>query len=164
VVRLDAVRRAVMRCATVETHLLHNTSFALGESNVSPRFILDELDLNLASLASWLVIIIVVVVGLARSRTLDAAVLSALDSVAIANGVVVARRGMLIVFGEFAGHGVVLVKICRVESRIMDGLGTVFDLNCLRSSAGFVWGLPFWRRAARRAEKAKAIGRRATNL
>lgn len=84
---------------------------------MSPRFVLDELDLNLASLTSWLVIIIVVVVGSAGSWTLDAAVLSALDSVAIANGVVVARRGMLIVFGKFAGHDVVLVEIFVASTR-----------------------------------------------
>jgi hypothetical protein len=104
----------------LETHLLHNTSFALGESNVSPRFVLDELDLNLASLASWLVIVVIVVVGRAGSRTLDATVLSALDSIAIANArVVVAGRGVLVVFGEFAGHDVVCVEIYRVKSRIM---------------------------------------------
>jgi hypothetical protein len=119
VVRLDAVRRAVMRCATVATHLLHDASFALGESNVSPGFVLDELDFNLASLASWLVVVVIVVVGCAGSRTFDAAVLAALDSVAIANGVVVAGRGVLVVFGELAGHCVFLVEICRVEVRIM---------------------------------------------
>lgn len=85
----------------METHLLHNTSLTLGEGNVSPRFILDELDFNLASLASRLVVVIVVVVGSAGSLALDAAILSALNSIAIANGIVVAGRGMLVVFSKF---------------------------------------------------------------
>lgn len=77
---------------------------------MSPRFILDELDLNLASLASWFVVVIVVVVGRAGSLALDAAILSGLDSIAVANRVVVAGRGMLIVFSEFGSHGVVLSR------------------------------------------------------
>jgi len=91
----------------VRTHLLHNTSFALGESYVSPRFVLDELDLNLSSLATRLVIVIVVVVGSAGPWTLDAAVFAGLDSVAIADArVIMARRSVLVVFCEFTGHGV----------------------------------------------------------
>lgn len=77
---------------------------------MSSRFILDELDLNLASLAPWLVFIVVIVVGRAGSLALDAAILSALDSVAVANGIVVAGRGMLVVLGEFGGHGIVLSR------------------------------------------------------
>jgi hypothetical protein len=112
VVRLAAVRRAVMRCATVgmrlRTYFLHNASLALGECNVSPRFVLDELDLNLSALATGLVIVVVVVVGSAGTWTLDAAVFAGLDAVAIADArVIVGGRGVLVVFGEFAGHGVV---------------------------------------------------------
>lgn len=94
-----------MRCDAkregCQTHLLHYTSFALGKGYVSPRFILDELDLNLASLASRFVVIIVVVVGRAGSLSLDAAILPGLDPIAVANGIVVAGRGVLVVFGKF---------------------------------------------------------------
>jgi len=44
-----------------------------------------------------------------------------------------------------------------------DGLGTVFDLNCLRSSAGFVWGMALLEEG-RAAEKAKAFGGWNTDL
>jgi hypothetical protein len=37
-----------------------------------------------------------------------------------------------------------------------DGLGTLFDLNCLRS-VSYVWGFPIWRRAPGR-ENAKKRG------
>lgn len=57
------------------TNLLHDTSLALGEGDVSTRLVLDELDLNLATLATRLVIIVVVVVGSAGTRALDASAL-----------------------------------------------------------------------------------------
>jgi hypothetical protein len=57
------------------TNLLHDTGLALREGNVSTRLILDELDLNLASLATRLIIVIVVVVGSAGTRALDTSAL-----------------------------------------------------------------------------------------
>jgi hypothetical protein len=72
---------------------------------------LDELDLNLSSLATWLVIIVIVVVGGAGAWTLGTAVLAGLDSIAIADArVIVAWRSVLVVFSEFASHGVVEVE------------------------------------------------------
>ena len=44
-------------------YLLHNTSLALGKGNVTTRLILDELDLDLTTLPSRLVVIIIVVFG-----------------------------------------------------------------------------------------------------
>ncbi len=46
----------------IDTDLLHDTSLPLRESDVTTRLISDELDLNLSSLTSGLIIIIVVVV------------------------------------------------------------------------------------------------------
>jgi len=56
--------------------LLHDTGLPLGEGNVATRLIRDELDLNLSALASWLIIIIVVVVGSGWALALDTAILS----------------------------------------------------------------------------------------
>lgn len=61
----------------IGTYLLHDSGFALGKGDVTTRLVRDELDLNLSSLASWLVIIVVVVICSGRSLALDAAGLSA---------------------------------------------------------------------------------------
>lgn len=45
------------------THLLHDAGLALGKGNVSTRLVLDELDLNLATLTAGLVVVVVVIVG-----------------------------------------------------------------------------------------------------
>ena len=71
-----------MRAQRAPTYLLHDTSLALGESNMATRLILDELDLNLPALAARLVVVIVVVVG-SGARTLDAAVLHAHGAIAV---------------------------------------------------------------------------------
>ena len=71
-----------MRAQRAPTYLLHDTSLALGEGDVPTRLVLDELDLNLSSLAAGLVIIVVVVVG-SGARTLDAAVLHAHGAIAV---------------------------------------------------------------------------------
>ena len=55
-----------MRAQRAPTYLLHDTSLALGEGDVPTRLVLDELDLNLSSLAAGLVIIVVVVAARAR--------------------------------------------------------------------------------------------------
>lgn len=68
---------------------------------MATRLVLDELDLNLSSLAAGLVVVIVVVVG-RGARTLDAAVLHAEGAIAV---VVDVGRRVLVVLGDFAGHG-----------------------------------------------------------
>ena len=45
------------------TDLLHDASFSLGKGNVSTRLVLNELDFDLSSLATWLVVVVVIVVG-----------------------------------------------------------------------------------------------------
>jgi hypothetical protein len=101
-------RGVVSRCGAkgsdaTGTDLLHDSRFALREGDMSARLILDELDLDLASFTTRLVVVVVVVVDRAGSLALGAAVLS-LDAIAITNGVVVARRRISVVFGDFAGH------------------------------------------------------------
>lgn len=66
---IDAI--AMMSCGL--TNLLHDSCLALREGDVTARLIGDELDLNLASLTTWLVVIIIIVVGCGRAWTLDAA-------------------------------------------------------------------------------------------
>lgn len=68
---------------------------------MATRLVLDELDLNLSSLAAGLVVVVVVIVG-SGARTLDAAVLHAHGAIAV---VVDGRRRVLVVLGNFAGHG-----------------------------------------------------------
>lgn len=46
-----------------KAYLLHNSSLALGKCDMSARLVADELDLNLATLATALLVIIVVVVA-----------------------------------------------------------------------------------------------------
>lgn len=53
----------VVGIVEVESYLLHDSSLALGERNVSARFVADKLDLNLATLATALLVVIVVVVA-----------------------------------------------------------------------------------------------------
>ena len=68
---------------------------------MSTRLVLDELDLDLASLATWLVIVIIVVVGGAGTRALDA---SALEG-AIAILEVIGSGGRVgLVIGSDLGH------------------------------------------------------------
>lgn len=69
--------------------LLHDTSLALRESNVSTRLVCDELDLDLSALASGLVIVIIIVVGGRGSLALDTATF---DRVAIADGMLIEGR------------------------------------------------------------------------
>ena len=93
----------------VATYLLHDAGLALGEGDVAARLVLDELDLNLPALAAGLVIVVVVVVG-SRARALGAAVGVAEAERAIA--VVVDRgRRVLVVVGDFRGHGGEAMKI-----------------------------------------------------
>lgn len=71
------------------TYLLHDTGLALGECDVATRLVADELDFDLAPLATALLVVIIVVVGRARARTLDAAALSG----AIADGMRIVELG-----------------------------------------------------------------------
>lgn len=68
------------------TNLLHDTRLALRESDMATRLIGDELDLDLSSLASWLVIIIVVVVGSGWSLAFDSALVAIAETVVVEGG------------------------------------------------------------------------------
>jgi hypothetical protein len=57
------MRYAARRVGVMETNLLHDTGLPLRECDMATRFIGDELDLNLSSLTSRLIVIIIVVVG-----------------------------------------------------------------------------------------------------
>ena len=106
------LRRGLMgsaRLGTATTYLLHDTSLPLREGDVPTRLVLDELDLNLPALAPGLLVIVVVVIG-GGTRAFGAPVgIAGTQSaiVAIANSVVVDRgRRVLVVVGDFRGHGV----------------------------------------------------------
>ena len=103
----------------MEAHLLHDTSFSLGEGNVPSRFILDEFDLNLPPLATWLVVVVIVIVGGSGrgALTLDASVL------AIAQVVLVGRRASRVLIGNFRCHDDVLSEYVGSSSEGLDGLG-----------------------------------------
>ena len=97
----SGVRRARSLHDMDVTNLLHDAGLALGEGDVSTRLVLDELDLDLASLATRLVIVIVVVVGGAGTRALDASALEA----AIAVLEVIGRGGRVgLVIGGDLSH------------------------------------------------------------
>jgi len=90
----------VVRRAT-RTYLLHDAGLALGKGNVTTRLVLDEFDLNLAALAAGLVVVVVVIVG-SRARTLGAAVVDGQRAIGV---VVNGGRRVLVVVGDFRGHG-----------------------------------------------------------
>jgi hypothetical protein len=90
-----------MRAGT--TYLLHDAGFALAEGDVPTRLVGDELDLDLPALAAGLVVVVVVVVG-GRARALGAAVRVA-NIQGAAAVVVQLRRRVLVVVGDFGGHG-----------------------------------------------------------
>jgi hypothetical protein len=52
-----------VRRSGTTTYLLHDAGLSLGEGNVTTRLVLDELDLDLSSLAARLVVVVVIVVG-----------------------------------------------------------------------------------------------------
>jgi len=115
---MKSVARDVARRLDSHTYLLHDAGFALGESNVATRLILDELDLDLSTFASGLVVIIIVVVDvLVRSGALDATVgiTSGERAVAIASApIVMAGRSVGIVVGDFCGHDVDVWEAVRI--------------------------------------------------
>ena len=57
---------------TPQHYLLHDTGLPLGEGNVTTRLVLDELDLDLPALATWFVVIVIVIVGRSRDAALGA--------------------------------------------------------------------------------------------
>ena len=82
------------------TDLLHDTRLALRECDVATRLVGDELDLNLSSLTSGLIIVIIVVVGGCWPLAFDAATVG----IAVSDGVVVeGGRRAFIVIGD-VGH------------------------------------------------------------
>ena len=92
----------------LHAYLLHDAGFALGESNVATRLILDELYFDLSAFTARLVVIVVVVVDvLVRTGALDATVRIAGSERAVASasaGIVVPGRGIGIVVGDFGRH------------------------------------------------------------
>ena len=86
-------------------YLLHDASLSLREGDVATRLVLDELDINLSSFATGLVIVIVIIVagGGADPRALDAAILGGLAAIAGVEGIVDSRGRLRVVgFGDFA--------------------------------------------------------------
>jgi len=74
-------------------HLFHDTRLALRESDVTAGFVLDEFYLDLSPLATWLVIIVIIVISSgADTRTLHAAVLSSRCTIAGRKRVILSRR------------------------------------------------------------------------
>lgn len=84
------------------TDLLHDTGLSLGKGDVATRLVADELDLNLATLAVTLLVIVVVVVSGRSALPLDAATLG-WGSAAIASVVVDLGGRGLVVLGD-VGH------------------------------------------------------------
>lgn len=96
--------------AVVTTHLLHNTGLALREGDVPTRLVLDELDLDLASLTSGLVIVVIIVVGSGGggALTLDAACLG----VAILELLLLVVIGVVEVLHTLVGHCQRVTALC----------------------------------------------------
>ena len=81
------------------THLLHNSRFALREGNVTTRFVLDELDVDLPSLPTGLVIVIFIFIASGvHTLTFDAAVL-------LRTGPVAGRKVIILDRGRLGGIG-----------------------------------------------------------
>lgn len=89
-----------------QTYLLHDTSLALGEGDMTTRLVADELDLDLAALTATLLVIVVIVVGRARAGALNAAGLANVVVVAVADSMRVVElggRGLFVLIGD-VGH------------------------------------------------------------
>ena len=61
--RVSIGRKEPIVAVLAHTYLLHDARFPLGECDVTARLVRDELDLDLASLATSLLIVVIVVVG-----------------------------------------------------------------------------------------------------
>ena len=101
--------RARTRAMTGQTYLLHDAGLALGKGNVATRLVLDELDLNLATLAAGLVVVVVVLFLVARALDAAIGILLAVGAIVVGGVCIVVdgRRRVLVVFGDFGGHGYV---------------------------------------------------------
>ena len=88
-------------------NLLHDPGLPLGKGDVTTRLVLDEFDINLPSLATWLVVIIIIIIGSSGDTwTLDASSVT----VAIASERVV-RAGAVLRIGVLdVGHGATVSK------------------------------------------------------
>lgn len=95
-----AAKQSSRRDWRQRTYLLHDTGLPLGKGNVTTRLILDELDLDLATLTARLVIVIVVVLR-AHAAALGTASVSA---VARLLQVVVVWRELLLTDRGHIGH------------------------------------------------------------
>lgn len=88
------------------THLLHDTSLPFREGNVATGLVLDELDLNLSTLATGLIVIVVVVLGAQTAAFGDVVVSGAVaSSRGLLEVFVGGRRGILLTNGSDVGHG-----------------------------------------------------------
>jgi hypothetical protein len=100
-----ATRRVACEGRGTTTDLLHDAGLSLGEGDVTARLVLDELDLDLSSLAAGLVVVVVIVVGgcsVGGALPLDASLFGG-------NAVVVGRRRVAILWVcDLVCHGVYL--------------------------------------------------------
>ena len=86
-----------------ETYLLHNARLPLREGDVATRLVGDELNFDLATLASALLVVVVVVVCYTRAGALDTTRLGA----AVADGMAIVKvvgRRLVVLVGD-VGHG-----------------------------------------------------------
>lgn len=108
------------------------------------RLVLDELDLDLSALAAGLVIVVVVIV-LRRALSLHAAAGIALESAIVAIGVVVdGGRRVLVVLGDFRGHGCCCCLRGYVCLGILEVLTACGRSCCVGISSLEVAGLERW--------------------
>lgn len=137
-----------------QTYLLHDTGLALGECNVAARLVADELDLNLATLAADLILIIVIVIGSGRTLALDATSLG--GGRAIANRVrlvEVGGRGLVVLVGDvchLVSPAAVVYDKGKASTQKADGPFFSFPvlLYCIttqRAQEGSVKGKKWWR-------------------
>lgn len=85
-------------------NLLHDASLSLGESDVATRLILNEFDLDLSSLATWLVIIVIIVISRGtHARTFGAATFE--GTVAGSSQIILGRRRFVVSDIGDIGHG-----------------------------------------------------------
>jgi hypothetical protein len=115
-----------------KSYLFHDTSFTLGECDMATRFVLNKLDINLSSLASRLVVIIVIVVA---CRCTDASTLHstriATLSIAGRKRVVVSRRRMVVVgFSDFTHFCCFVALFCEYYAASQSGLGGLRRVFC----------------------------------
>ena len=78
---------------------------------MSARLVGDELDLDLSPLASWLIVVIIVVVGCRGTLAFDAARLA--NCIAVSDGMLVEgrRRALVVLVGDVGHCG---SQICKV--------------------------------------------------